>query len=358
MAFVTRCPYCGCIWRLPNKQTAEVGPVKCSSCRHSFDATSQILEVPDELLIVHCAKKSAIAEGQEDFAPVMRETQAPKVSMQTPVSRVQPSTVQPVLDKAPPPPAPLPLSEPIPPEKIAPADEPVASPSRAEPNLIKIQPLEPVVRHKEAVATERSTHAGPQQTTDKIPNIVPAQEKMPIGQPRHDEVSPHHSHVTNKNTSQIGAFVSVVLMAVLIVVIICVCAIIFNRRIATAIPQTEPLFNTVCQKITCPGFYLRDINAFAITKTQLKALDESGNYVLDVSLMNGSRTAQAVPSLELELVDDTDTTLQRRLLRPDEYLLAPDRTPSIAPDRTMHIRINLKTNTAPTRCIVRPTYAD
>ena len=34
---------------------------------------SQILEVPDELLIVHCAKKSAIAEGLEDFVPVMHE---------------------------------------------------------------------------------------------------------------------------------------------------------------------------------------------------------------------------------------------------------------------------------------------
>ena len=48
MAFVTRCPYCGALWRLPDKETAENGPVRCSACRHSFDATSQFAEVPEE----------------------------------------------------------------------------------------------------------------------------------------------------------------------------------------------------------------------------------------------------------------------------------------------------------------------
>ena len=47
-AFVTRCPYCGAVWRLPDRDTAERGPVRCSACQHSFDATCHLLEVPQD----------------------------------------------------------------------------------------------------------------------------------------------------------------------------------------------------------------------------------------------------------------------------------------------------------------------
>ena len=49
MAHVTRCPYCGTVWLLPDAITAERGPVKCAECRHSFDATCDMLEVPDNM---------------------------------------------------------------------------------------------------------------------------------------------------------------------------------------------------------------------------------------------------------------------------------------------------------------------
>ena len=47
-AIVTRCPYCGAVWRLPDRDTAERGPVRCSECRHSFDATCNLLAVPED----------------------------------------------------------------------------------------------------------------------------------------------------------------------------------------------------------------------------------------------------------------------------------------------------------------------
>ena len=49
MVFVTRCPYCGTVWLLPDRETAERGPVKCSACLHSFDATSDMLQVSEDL---------------------------------------------------------------------------------------------------------------------------------------------------------------------------------------------------------------------------------------------------------------------------------------------------------------------
>ena len=49
MAYVTRCPYCGSVWLMPDKETADRTPVKCPDCNHSFDATCSLTAVPDSL---------------------------------------------------------------------------------------------------------------------------------------------------------------------------------------------------------------------------------------------------------------------------------------------------------------------
>ena len=99
-----------------------------------------------------------------------------------------------------------------------------------------------------------------------------------------------------------------------------------------------------------------DINAFAVSKTQLRPLDESGNYALEVVILNGSETAQAVPYLQIELVDDNDGSLLRRTLAPEEYLDKGQKLMSIAPQGQLTVRINLQTNVTSARCIVTPLY--
>ena len=49
MAYDTHCTYCGYVWLVPDKETADRTPLKCPDCRHSFDATCSLLKVPDEL---------------------------------------------------------------------------------------------------------------------------------------------------------------------------------------------------------------------------------------------------------------------------------------------------------------------
>ena len=93
-----------------------------------------------------------------------------------------------------------------------------------------------------------------------------------------------------------------------------------------------------------------------VSKTNLRALDESGNYQLEITLINGSDMPQAIPLLDIELVDDADTTLMHKTLTPAEYLSNPPPA-SLAADRSITVRFSMQTNVTPARCIVTPVYA-
>ena len=153
-----------------------------------------------------------------------------------------------------------------------------------------------------------------------------------------------------------GATASLILVTALFLVIAAVAAVVFNQKVMEILPQTAPYYNNVCRTVPCPGFYLHDINAFAVSKTQLRPLDESGNYALEVVVLNGSETAQAVPYLQIELVDDNDGSLLRRTLAPEEYLDKGQKLVAIAPQGQLTVRINLQTNVTSARCIVTPLY--
>ena len=140
---------------------------------------------------------------------------------------------------------------------------------------------------------------------------------------------------------------SLILTVIVLIAIACVVAVIFNQRLMAAFPQTEPYFDNVCRTIPCPGFYLHQIESFVVSKTNLRPLDESGNYALEVTVVNGSSTAQAVPDLQIELVDDNDGSLLRKTLTPPEFLDPGQADESIAARGQLTVRVNLQTNVTP-----------
>ncbi len=150
---------------------------------------------------------------------------------------------------------------------------------------------------------------------------------------------------------------SLILTVIVLIAIACVVSVIFNQRLMAAFPQTEPYFDNVCRTIPCPGFYLHQIESFVVSKTNLRPLDESGNYALEVTVVNGSSTAQAVPDLQIELVDDNDGSLLRKTLTPPEFLDPGQADESIAARGQLTVRVNLQTNVTPARCIVTPVYS-
>ena len=492
MAYVTRCPYCGSVWLVPDKETADRTPLKCPDCRHSFDATCSLLKVPDELFpgrvavalfptgtavtgrrpaaaaapanpviptapILSSAAPMTMQEAPlpaaEPAAPVKpadtldapvftarpvaaeataaepdsaltKEAAAPVIDLETndaedaanvetpaaPVAQpvIEPAA-QPVLtpeadpvEEEPSPleseeepqqpatPAPAPASEPM--ETTEPDEDPAAEseetpqedtpdaqksdvPPAAEPKKSEEPALSPVMTarslsgDKLREATALSLMQTPQLSAEpRLGNLsglkkAVAQEKMAsvTRMPRVTagvSTTPAAAPITRplRTPKKKGSAGSFILVLVVFVVLAAVAAIVFNQKVMEALPQTSAYYNQVCSKVPCPGFFLHNIEAFAVSKTQLRPLDESGNYALEVSLLNGSDTAQAVPYLQIELVDDNDGSLLRRTLSPEEYLDRGQKTTSIAPHGQLTVRVSLQTNVTSARCIVTPLY--
>lgn len=489
MAYVTRCPYCGSVWLVPDKETADRTPLKCPDCRHSFDATCSLLKVPDELfpgrtavplfptgssvakprpaalsdipaapaIVPTSAIPAAPAapaphEDTLDAAvftprPIMTEPKsaeepfvlaAPAESMtESPLPTVkaheEPVTV-PVSDfgaDSEPLAAPtfeaMPSDAPTTPSPELPATAPVATGTEMTPvetptvdevvpdgqpvpvqELVQEVPVVPVTPTPEpapAVSEPAPIQEPPKPASDDVlpspaltPKVISSQAKDAAtalslmqtpnltSEPRLGNLSGLKKVVAeNEKTTPIrtprvttsaapapaaasaprrplrtakkkGATASLILVTALFLVIAAVAAVVFNQKVMEVLPQTAPYYNNVCRTVPCPGFYLHDINAFAVSKTQLRPLDESGNYALEVVVLNGSETAQAVPYLQIELVDDNDGSLLRRTLAPEEYLDKEQKLVAIAPQGQLTVRINLQTNVTSARCIVTPLY--
>lgn len=489
MAYVTRCPYCGSVWLVPDKETADRTPLKCPDCRHSFDATCSLLKVPDELFPGRTAvplfptgssvaKPRPAAPSDIPTAPAIVSTSAipaapaapaphedtldaavftPRPVMPTPVPVEAPVvTAAPAEPAAEPPVAvasvpeepaafsvpdlnvdseplaaptfeAMPSDAPTTPSPELPATAPVAAETEMTPvetpavdeivpdvHPVPVQepaqevPVVPVTPNPEpapAVSAPAPVQEPPKPASDDVapspaltPKVISSQTKDAAtalslmqtpnltSEPRLGNLSglkkvvAENEKTTPMRTPRVtasaapapaaasaprrplrtakkkGATASLILVTALFLVIAAVAAVVFNQKVMEVLPQTAPYYNNVCRTVPCPGFYLHDINAFAVSKTQLRPLDESGNYALEVVVLNGSETAQAVPYLQIELVDDNDGSLLRRTLAPEEYLDKGQKLMSIAPQGQLTVRINLQTNVTSARCIVTPLY--
>ena len=480
MAYVTRCPYCGSVWLVPDKETADRTPLKCPDCRHSFDATCSLLKVPDELFPGRTAvplfptgssvaKPRPAAPSDIPTAPAIVSTSAipaapaapaphedtldaavftPRPVMTEPKSAEEPfvptapaesmtesplPTVEaheepvavPVSDfgaDSEPLVAPtfeaMPSDAPTTPSPELPATAPVETPAVDEvvPDVqpvpvqepaqeVPVVPVTPTPEPAPAVSAPAPVQEPPKPASDDVPpspaltpKVISSQAKDAAtalslmqtpnltSEPRLGNLSGLKKVVAeNEKTTPIrtprvttsaapapaaasaprrplrtakkkGAPASLILVTALFLVIAAVAAVVFNQKVMEVLPQTAPYYNNVCRTVPCPGFYLHDINAFAVSKTQLRPLDESGNYALEVVVLNGSETAQTVPYLQIELVDDNDGSLLRRTLAPEEYLDKGQKLVAIAPQGQLTVRINLQTNVTSARCIVTPLY--
>ncbi|CDD72812.1 mJ0042 family finger-like protein [Sutterella sp. CAG:397] len=395
MAYVTRCPYCGSVWLMPDKETADRTPVKCPDCNHSFDATCSLTAVPDSLfpgrvpvMLQGSGMPAAATDKKEPFsvipeiaaeekpeaAPESTEESAPDfadAAPQTPQANTAESTLKE---------AAAPEGEDQPraahetpaeaePEKTsAPAQkaEPAQSTQPEQPAPIAGVPLAKPETKLNATATALSLMQKGFSNEPRLGNLSSLQSAVAgNGTPKlkiEAEVaqatdSAAHGAPAKAGRKKRSGAGSLILTVIVLIAIACVAAVIFNQRLMAAFPQTEPYFDNVCRTIPCPGFYLHQIESFVVSKTNLRPLDESGNYALEVTVVNGSSTAQAVPDLQIELVDDNDGSLLRKTLTPPEFLDPGQADESIAARGQLTVRVNLQTNVTPARCIVTPVYS-
>lgn len=395
MAYVTRCPYCGSVWLMPDKETADRTPVKCPDCNHSFDATCSLTAVPDSLfpgrvpvMLQGSGMPAAAADKKEPFS-VIPEIAAEEKPEAAPESTEE--SAPDFADAAPQTPQ-ADTAESTPKEAAAPEgeDQPRAAhenPAEAEPEKASApaQKAEPAqsTQPEQPAPIAGVPLAKPETKLNATATALSLMQKGFSNEPRLGNLSSLQSAVAGNGTPKLkieaevaqatdsaahgapakagrkkrsGAG-SLILTVIVLIAIACVAAVIFNQRLMAAFPQTEPYFDNVCRTIPCPGFYLHQIESFVVSKTNLRPLDESGNYALEVTVVNGSSTAQAVPNLQIELVDDNDGSLLRKTLTPPEFLDPGQADESIAARGQLTVRVNLQTNVTPARCIVTPVYS-
>lgn len=395
MAYVTRCPYCGSVWLMPDKETADRTPVKCPDCNHSFDATCSLTAVPDSLfpgrvpvMLQGSGMPAAATDKKEPFS-VIPEIAAEEKPEAAPESTEE--SAPDFADAAPQTPQ-ADTAESTPKEAAAPEgeDQPRAAhenPAEAEPEKASApaQKAEPAqsTQPEQPAPIAGVPLAKPETKLNATATALSLMQKGFSNEPRLGNLSSLQSAVAGNGTPKLkieaevaqatdsaahgapakagrkkrsGAG-SLILTVIVLIAIACVAAVIFNQRLMAAFPQTEPYFDNVCRTIPCPGFYLHQIESFVVSKTNLRPLDESGNYALEVTVVNGSSTAQAVPDLQIELVDDNDGSLLRKTLTPPEFLDPGQADESIAARGQLTVRVNLQTNVTPARCIVTPVYS-
>lgn len=394
MAYVTRCPYCGSVWLMPDKETADRTPVKCPDCNHSFDATCSLTAVPDSLfpgrvpvMLQGSGMPAAATDKKEPFSVI------PEIAAEEKPEAAPESTEESAPDFADAAPTPqADTAESTPKEAAAPEgeDQPRAAhenPAEAEPEKASApaQKAEPAqsTQPEQPAPIAGVPLAKPETKLNATATALSLMQKGFSNEPRLGNLSSLQSAVAGNGTPKLkieaevaqatdsaahgaptkagrkkrsGAG-SLILTVIVFVAIACVAAVIFNQRLMAAFPQTEPYFDNVCRTIPCPGFYLHQIESFVVSKTNLRPLDESGNYALEVTVVNGSSTAQAVPDLQIELVDDNDGSLLRKTLTPPEFLDPGQADESIAARGQLTVRVNLQTNVTPARCIVTPVYS-
>ncbi len=380
MAYVTRCPYCGSVWRLPNKETAEGAPVKCSKCRNFFDATRDLLCVPDELF-------PEIAEENEEKV-AMTAPVAPQVAPQKPIVAATPafqpaapqaSIVAPVIT--------APTADVTPAAAVsleptfAPSQEKILSEAcpavkkdsesveepEANVDPLFAAPKAPVTPIRQGIALKSTDDA--KEKLERLNSPMPdfsgrteptvgapsASEETPLTEPKNSTESGIAVTQAVARKKQKRSYSGPLLVLALFLVILCVAALIFNQSVLAKFPKTKPVFEAVCTKITCPGFFLNNIEAFAVTKAQLTNAGTPGSYTLEVTIMNGSNIAQAMPHLSLQLIDENDAEITRQILAPADFLADPS-IKSLGAGRSLSIHVNMRTNATPSRCIATPIY--
>ena len=389
MAYVTRCPYCGAVWLLESKEQAEAAPVKCSKCNNFFDASRDILCVPDSLF-PDAAKREQEAPAVESAQSVARPEVTPSFVVPTkPVEAATPVDAAPSkeassvnfevkeeTEKAPIAPV---ISAPI---IATAAPDATASEEKGEvadrekekePSIKEEEQSEDSVTpaqkgvplHTPNSAKEQlerlnslmSDFSGRTEPTVGLPTNTPATESKSLAKPENSTASgvALTEAVASRKKPKKSSSAGTLLVLGLFLVILAVAAVIMNQSVIEKFPKTKPVFEAVCTKITCPGFYLKNIEAFAVTKAQLTNTGTPGSYTLEVTIINGSNIAQAVPHISLQLVDENDAAIAEQILAPSDFLADPG-IKSLGAGRSLSINVNMRTNATPSRCIATPLY--
>lgn len=93
-----------------------------------------------------------------------------------------------------------------------------------------------------------------------------------------------------------------------------------NRAVLDAVPLMRPVYESVCGALPCPGFYWANPSSFRIEAELTSSTDgDPLRPIVSLRLRNESAHPQALPIVELKLLDPAGDVIAQRVLEPDRY---------------------------------------
>ncbi|MDY3115866.1 MAG: zinc-ribbon and DUF3426 domain-containing protein [Sutterella sp.] len=106
--------------------------------------------------------------------------------------------------------------------------------------------------------------------------------------------------------------------------VLAVAALWGHRYVIAQLPVVEPLYAKVCRHVPCPGFTWSDANAIRTAAALSPDPANPHHSVVTLTLVNQSKFAQRLPTLEIRFLDAAGDTMAIKLLEPGNYGLPAD----------------------------------
>ncbi len=158
-----------------------------------------------------------------------------------------------------------------------------------------------------------------------------------------DEEEDEEELPSKKSTSKRGLWIAIALIAALLIGL--QLSLSFRGAIIEKLPQSEAMFNTLCQYFVCKP----------ITNTSVAPVEEPKNvvlasqslqrvggdeYVIVANLHNEKAVEEVFPEMTIVLKGEKGDILTRRILKPTDYL--NDATQKLKPNETRQVAFTFK----------------
>lgn len=318
----TRCPICETIFRItPEQLKARAGNVRCGQCQTVFNALDTLLE--NETTEHGAMSAVQVASPQ---ASAQQTARPPKAKFEQDYDRILDSfhvdrmEGESGLDKK--------QVESLVPDTSADIDLGLAGTDFREEPMSTAPYIgeHPTLPDGEEIATESVSPPPPDQEGDsghemgKAAGLILPRETTEIpGYSKWAEGVVTPSSIPGEASSPRWPFALAAILLVL--VLIGQLAFHFRGELAVSAPVLRPPLEAFSRVFDADIPLPTHVELVSIENSDLQADPARGNmFVLNATLRNRARYAQALPSLELSLTDTQDAAVVRRVFRPDEYL--------------------------------------
>jgi predicted Zn finger-like uncharacterized protein len=321
MALATRCPNCHALFRVAADQLKlRGGLVRCSACRHVFDATGTLSYIDDATLSTS-AHATAPAVGAV-IAAIRKAESSASESLSAhglaplPSAPTAAQTATGLLSPAEEPAAGVPTAG----AAAVPADVSAEEllPAAGPPGIAQ-EGGDVTVAAAGATAEEDSGADEP-----AVEAVAAGEEAQPIAEPATPAFLREADAGKKRRRTVLFGIGALLLVTLLLVQL----AAAFRAEILVKFPQARPALAGLCKVFRCTVSWPARGELLAVVGSELQALPGTSAFELTAVVRNRGNITLALPAIELTLSDTLNRTVARKVFSPSDYLAGESDPPA------------------------------